>query len=49
MRYQRADVKGGIYFFTVNLAQRHLRLLLDNVNKRVIRINQLIQRLGINN
>lgn len=31
MRYRRADVKGGIYFFTVNLAQRHLRLLLDHV------------------
>ena len=31
MRYRRADVKGGTYFFTVNLAQRHLRLLLDHV------------------
>jgi len=31
MRYRRADIKGGTYFFTVNLAQRHLRLLLDRV------------------
>lgn len=31
MRYRRADVKGETYFFTVNLAQRHLRLLLDHV------------------
>ena len=31
MRYRRADVKGGTYFFTVNLAQHHLRLLLDHV------------------
>ncbi len=31
MRYRRANVKGGSYFFMVNLAQRHLRLLLDHV------------------
>lgn len=31
MRYRRADVKGGTYFFTVNLAPRHLHLLLDHV------------------
>ncbi|ALQ50271.1 REP-associated tyrosine transposase [Nitrosomonas ureae] len=31
MRYKRGDVKTGIYFFTVNLVQRHLRLLLDHV------------------
>ena len=31
MRYRRADVKGGTYFFTVNLAQRHLCLLSDHV------------------
>lgn len=31
MRYRRADVKGGTYYFTVNLAQRHLCLLLDHV------------------
>jgi putative transposase len=39
MRYRRrADVKGGAYFFTVNLAQRYLRLLLNNVNKRVCKL-----------
>lgn len=32
MRYRRANVKGGTYFFTVNLAQRHLHLLLDHVD-----------------
>lgn len=31
MRYRRADIKGGTYFFTVNLAQRHLGLLLNHV------------------
>ncbi|MER2514645.1 MAG: hypothetical protein ABTQ25_19915 [Nitrosomonas ureae] len=31
MQYRCADVKGGTYFFTVNLAQRHLCLLLDPV------------------
>ncbi len=31
MRYRRADVKDGVYFFAVNLAQRHLRLSLDHV------------------
>ncbi len=31
MRYRRADVKGRTYFFTINLAQRHLRLLSDHV------------------
>ncbi len=30
MRYRRADVKSGTYFFTINLVQRHLRLLLDH-------------------
>jgi putative transposase len=32
MRYRRANVKGGTYFFTVNLAERHLRLLVDHVD-----------------
>ena len=31
MRYRRADAKGGTYFFTVNLAERQLRLLVDHV------------------
>ena len=32
MRYRRANVEGGTYFFTVNLAKRHLCLLVENVN-----------------
>ncbi len=38
MRYRRADVKGETYFFTVNLAQRYLRLSLDNANKRICKL-----------
>jgi len=32
MRYRRANVEGGTYFFTVNLAERHLHLLVENVD-----------------
>jgi REP element-mobilizing transposase RayT len=32
MRYRRADVTGGTYFFTVNLAERSRRLLVDYVD-----------------
>lgn len=32
MRYRRANVEGGTYFFTMNLAERHRRLLLDHVD-----------------
>ena len=32
MRYRRANVKGGTYFFTVNLAERHLCLLTEYVD-----------------
>ncbi|SET15206.1 putative transposase [Nitrosomonas marina] len=32
MRYRRANVKGGTYFFTVNLAERHLCLLTKYVD-----------------
>jgi len=31
MQYRRADTKGGTYFFTVNPAERQLRLLVDHV------------------
>jgi len=31
MRYRRADVKGGTYFFTVNLAARQNTILVDVV------------------
>jgi putative transposase len=32
MRYRRANVAGGTYFFTVNLAERQLGLLGDHVD-----------------
>lgn len=32
MRYRRADVAGGTYFFTVNLAERKRTLLVDYVD-----------------
>ncbi|MBI2296166.1 MAG: transposase [Betaproteobacteria bacterium] len=31
MRYRRANIPGGTYFFTVNLADRRSRLLVDRV------------------
>ena len=44
MRYRRADVKGGTYFFTVNLAQHHLRLLLDHVDILREAVKMVMQR-----
>jgi putative transposase len=32
MRYRRADTKGGTYFFTVNLADRHSDLLTQHIH-----------------
>jgi putative transposase len=32
MRYRRARVNGGTYFFTVNLAERHRSLPVDYVD-----------------
>jgi putative transposase len=32
MRYRRADVTGGTYFFTVNLAERKRTLLVDHID-----------------
>ncbi len=32
MQYRRADIKGGTYFFTVNLTERHGSLLVDNID-----------------
>ncbi|MDH5434396.1 MAG: transposase, partial [Gammaproteobacteria bacterium] len=29
MQYRRADICGGTYFFTVNLAERNKTLLVD--------------------
>ena len=31
MRYRRADIYGGTYFFTVNLAERGRTLLVDHI------------------
>jgi len=38
MRYRRADIKGGTYFFTLNLANRKQTLLVDEfeILRRVI-------------
>lgn len=33
MQYRRTDVKGGTYFFTVNLEQRQNTLLVDEIEK----------------
>ena len=33
MLYRRADVRGGTYFFTVNLAERQNTLLVDEIDK----------------
>lgn len=32
MRYRRADMTGGSYFFTVNLAEREKRLLIEHID-----------------
>ena len=32
MQYRRSNVKGGTYFFTVNLAERQRTLLIDEIN-----------------
>jgi len=32
MQYRRADVKGGTYFFPVNLAERNKTLLVDYID-----------------
>lgn len=44
MRYRRANVKGGTYFFTVNLAQRCLRLLLDHVEMLRTAVKTVMQQ-----
>jgi len=33
MQYRRADVKGGTYFFTINLAERKNTLLIEEIDK----------------
>jgi len=41
MRYRRADIKGGTYFFTVNLAERNKTLLVDEIDKLRNSINKV--------
>jgi len=44
LRYRRADIKGGTYFFTINLAERHLSLLTDHIDILRKVINQVKNR-----
>ena len=44
MRYRRADAKGSTYFFTVNLAERQLRLLVDHVAVLRVAVKEVKRR-----
>ncbi len=44
MKYRRADIKGGTYFFTINLADRQNTLLVDEFDKLRASINKVKQR-----
>ncbi|MBV1907669.1 MAG: transposase [Kangiellaceae bacterium] len=44
MQYRRADVAGGTYFFTVNLAERKKTLLIDHFDKLRTAFNNTKQR-----
>ena len=41
MHYRRADVKGGTYFFTVNLAERNKTLLIDEFDSLRLVLNRV--------
>lgn len=41
MEYRRADIKGGTYFFTVNLAERKRTLLTDEMDTLRIVLNRV--------
>ena len=41
MRYRRAEVKGGTYFFTVTLADRKQTLLIDEIDTLRLVINKV--------
>ena len=41
MKYRRADVNGGCYFFTVNLADRNNTLLTDEIDRLRATINKV--------
>ena len=44
MRYRRADISGGTYFFTVNLAERNRTFLIDHVDLLRSAIRKVIRR-----
>ena len=44
MKYRRADIKGGTYFFTINLANRQNTLLVDEFAKLRRSINKVKQQ-----
>ncbi len=44
MKYRRADIKGGCYFFTLNLADRQNTLLVDEFDKLRASINKVKHR-----
>jgi putative transposase len=44
MRYRRADVAGGTYFFTVNLADRSSRLLVEHIDDLRAAVKAVKQR-----
>ena len=44
MKYRRADIKGGSYFFTINLADRQNMLLMDEFDKLRDSINKVKHR-----
>jgi putative transposase len=44
MRYRRANAAGGTYFFTINLADRSRRLLVERVNDLRIAVRDVKRR-----
>jgi putative transposase len=44
MRYRRADIAGGAYFFTVNLADRSSRLLVERIDDLRAAVRTVKQR-----
>ena len=44
MQYRRADVAGGTYFFTVNLAERKNTLLVDHIVQLRLAFNKTKNR-----
>jgi len=41
MQYRRSDIKGATYFFTVNLANRKIALLVDEFEKLRLAMNKV--------